>query len=106
LIKHSEDVLKKFVLLHCGFEKPTPEMMQAWGQWFESVAHCTVDNIGFAGGREISHDGVRELGWDSDAITGCSIIEAESLDAAQALAATNPFIKSIRIYEVREHGSC
>jgi hypothetical protein len=28
--------VKKFVLLHYGFEKPTPEIMAAWGKWFES----------------------------------------------------------------------
>ena len=27
--------MKKFVLLHYGFEKPTPEIMAAWGKWFE-----------------------------------------------------------------------
>ncbi len=27
--------MKKFVLLHCGFEKPTPEIMAARGKWFE-----------------------------------------------------------------------
>jgi len=30
-----------------------------------------------------------------------NIIEAESLDAAEKLAQSNPFIASIRIYEVR-----
>jgi hypothetical protein len=36
-----------------------------------------------------------------ESITGYSVIEAESLDAAEKLAQTNPFIASIRIYEVR-----
>ena len=47
--------MKKFMLLHFGFEKPTPEIMAAWGQWFESVADKIVDQGGhFSGGREIS----------------------------------------------------
>ena len=29
--------MKKFVLLHYGFEKPTPEIMAAWGKWFEAT---------------------------------------------------------------------
>jgi hypothetical protein len=33
--------VKKFVFLHYGFEKPTPEIMAAWGKWFESMK----DNI-------------------------------------------------------------
>ena len=30
--------MKKFMILHLGFEKPTPEIMAAWGKWFESIA--------------------------------------------------------------------
>ncbi len=39
--------MKKFMLLHFGFEKPTPEIMAAWGEWFESVADKSVENGGF-----------------------------------------------------------
>ena len=94
--------MKKFVLLHFGFENPTPEIMGAWNAWFESIADQTVENVGFGSGREISKSGTSDLPWDMDAITGYSVIEAESLDEAEKLAQTNPFISSIRIYEVRE----
>jgi len=94
--------VKKFVLLHYGFEKPTPEIMKAWGTWFESIADRTVDNLGFSGGREISASGTKDLPWGTESITGCSIIEAESLDEAEKIARDNPYIVSIRVYEVRE----
>ncbi len=94
--------MKKFVLLHYGFEQPTPEIMQAWGAWFESIADRTVDNFGFSGGREISATGTKDLPWGMDSITGCSIIEAESLDEAEKIAKECPYIASIRAYEVRE----
>ena len=94
--------MKKFVLLHFGFENPTPEIMDAWNAWFESIADRTVENVGFSGGREISKNGTMDLPWDMDAITGYSVIEAESLDEAEKLASSNPYISSIRIYEVRE----
>ena len=94
--------MKKFVLLHYGFEQPTPEIMQAWGAWFESIADRTVDNFGFSGGREISAIGTKDLPWGMDSITGCSIIEAESLDEAEKIAKECPYIASIRAYEVRE----
>jgi hypothetical protein len=94
--------MKKFVMLHYGFEQPTPEIMGAWGAWFESIADRTVENLGFAGGREISAAGSTDLPWDMASITGCSIIEAESLDEAERIAKDNPFIASIRVYEVRE----
>ena len=88
------------MLLHCGFEKPTPEIMAAWGEWFESVADKTVEHGGVNGGREISHRGTRDLPWDMESITGYSIINAESLDDAEKIAQGNPFIASIRVYEI------
>ncbi len=93
--------MKKFVFMHFGFKKPTPEIMEAWGAWFKSVADKTVENVGFSGGREISKSGTKDLPWNMESITGYSVIEAESLDAAEKLAQTNPFVASIRIYEVR-----
>ena len=84
--------MKKFVLLHFGFENPTPEIMDAWNAWFESISDQTVENVGFSGGREISKNGTRELPWDMESITGYSVIEADSLDKAEAIAKTNPFI--------------
>ena len=38
------------------------------------------------------------MNWES--ITGYTVIEAENLDAAEKLAQENPFIASIRVYEV------
>ena len=35
-----------------------------------------------------------------ESITGYSVIEAESLDEAENIARGNPFIASIRIYEI------
>jgi len=93
--------MKKFVLMHFGFENPTPEIMQAWEAWFKSVADRTIENVGFSGGREISQSGTRDLPWNLESITGYSVIQAETLDAAEELARTNPFVASIRIYEVR-----
>jgi hypothetical protein len=93
--------VKKFLLLHYGFETPTPEIMKAWGTWFESVADRTVENGGFSGGREISASGTKDLPWGMESITGYTIIEAESLDEAEKIARGNPYIASIRVYEMR-----
>lgn len=95
--------MKKFVMLHFGFDEPTPEMMDAWGKWFASIEENTVDNIGFSGGREISSDGTKDLPWGPDSITGMTIVNAESLDAAEQMARGNPYVASIRVYEVRSH---
>lgn len=93
--------MKKFVLLHYGFEKPTPEIMAAWGKWFESMKDRIIDMGGhFTGGREISKDGTRDLPLGRESITGFTIVSAESLDDAERIAQSNPFITSIRVYEV------
>jgi hypothetical protein len=90
------------MLLHFGFEPPTEEIMAAWGKWFESVAERTLDQGGFHGGaREISHSGTSDLTMGMDSITGYSIINAESLEEAEKIAAKNPFVASIRVYEIK-----
>jgi uncharacterized protein YciI len=38
-----------------------------------------------------------------DSITGYTIIEAESRDEAEKLARANPFISSIRVYDMESH---
>ena len=95
--------MKKYVLMHIGFEQPTPEIMEQWNAWFQSIVDQTVENIGFNGGFEISNDNEKELGWDGESITGYSIIEAENMEAAKRIAQANPFVSSIRVYEVRDH---
>jgi hypothetical protein len=93
--------MKKYMLLHFGFEKPTPEIMRAWGKWFESIADRTVENGGFHGGaREISKSITQDLPMNMDSITGYTIITAESLDEAEKIAQGNPYIASIRVYEI------
>ena len=95
--------MQKFMLLHIGFEPPTPEIMAAWQSWFADVSEASVEHGGFMGGSEITAAGAEELPWGPDAMTGYSIIEAESMEAAQAIARANPFIKAIRVYAIREH---
>ena len=96
--------MKKYMLLHFGFEKPTPEIMSAWKKWFESVADRTVEHGGFhSGAREISRAGSRDLTMGMESITGYSIINAASLDEAESIAASNPFVASIRVYEITPH---
>jgi hypothetical protein len=60
-----------------------------------------VDQGGFHGGaREISAEGPKDLPMGMDCITGFNIIQAESLDEAERLAQSNPYLASIRVYEI------
>ena len=92
--------MKRFMLMHVGFQKPTPEIMAAWGKWFEQVAPQTIENVGLRNGREVSKGGSIDLAMDLESITGCTIVSTESIEDAQRLAASNPFVSSIRIYEM------
>ncbi len=94
--------MAKFMLLHVGFEMPTDEIMAKWGEWFGSIADLQVDQAGFMGGKEVTADGVADLGWDTSALTGYNIIEAEDMDAALEYAKACPFITSIRVYQLRD----
>ena len=54
--------MKKFVLLHYGYEEPTQEVMDAWNSWFASIADKIADMGSPLGpGREISRTGTKEL---------------------------------------------
>jgi hypothetical protein len=97
---YEEETVKKFVFLTYGFEKPTPEIMAAWGKWFDEIKDNIVDQGGLSGGREISDAGTRDLPLGLDSITGFMIIRADSLDDAMAMAQGNPYITSIRVYEM------
>ncbi len=89
------------MILHYGFERPTPEEMAGWNQWFESIADRQVERGHFPGGRSITKDGVEDLPMAADSITGYTLIQAESLDAAEEIARGCPIVASTRVYEVR-----
>ena len=92
--------MKQFLILHYGFETPTPEIMAKWGKWFQSIADKEVDKGHLPSGREISDSGVKELPLAKDSITGFNIIKAENLDEAEKIAKNCPYIDSIRVYEI------
>jgi hypothetical protein len=92
--------VKKFVFLTYGFKPPTPEIMTAWGRWFETVKDNIVEMGHLSGGREISKAGAKDLPMDLDAITGLMIVRAANREEAEKLARGNPYISSIRFYEL------
>ena len=94
--------MKTFLVLHYGFEKPTPEQMGAWNSWFESIADRQIERGHLPGGREITRDGITDLPFGSDSITGYTVIQAESLDEAEAIVRECPIVLSTRVYEIRK----
>lgn len=95
--------MKKFVLMSVGFEMPTPQVQQAWMSWFGSIADRMVDSGSPLGpGREVTKNGTKELGHGLDAVTGYTVIKAESLDEAEAIAKTCPIVTGMRVYEAMQ----
>lgn len=93
--------MKKFIFLYKGFETPTPEIGQAWMKWFEEVGDKMADSGNpMTSGVEVTKDGADEIKMDMEALTGYSIINAESKEEAIALAKTNPMINSVIVYEL------
>jgi len=95
--------MKNFLILHYGFEKPTPEEMGAWNKWFESVADIQIEKGHFPGGKEISNSGIQDLPFGKDSITGYTMIKAENLEEAGKIAAECPIVASTRVYEIMSH---
>jgi YCII-related domain len=94
--------MRKFILLHYGYVTPTKEIGEAWKTWFDSVGDKFVDSgTPFASGIEIKAGETRHLALDKEAITGYSIINAESMDEAEKIAKSCPSVTSIRVYEAR-----
>ena len=99
-IEREEETVKKFLMLHYGYEEPTPEIMAAWQGWFAKVGDRFVD-IGSPLGNcpEVTKAGTRELSPDTGAATGYSIISADSREDAERLLEGCPIISSVRLYE-------
>lgn len=92
--------MKNYLLLHYGFKMPTPEIMAAWGKWFESIAAKIVDGGRLPVGREITNSGTKELPMAKNSITGYTVIKAKNLAEAEKIARGCPIIASTRVYEV------
>ena len=95
--------MNKYMILTVGFERPTPAIMKAWEEWFAGIKDGILDRGGFMRGCEISKSGTIELAMDRTAITGYVVVNAESFDDALRMAGTNPYVSSVRVYEMRSH---
>ncbi len=92
--------MKKFMLMSVGFEMPTPEIMEAWGKWFESIGGRMEAGSPLGAGKEITRTGSKELPMGLDSISGYTIINAENMGEAEKIAKASPIMTSMRVYEV------
>ena len=93
--------MKKFLFLYVGAQEArSEETMRAWQDWFASVGDSFVDSGNPLGaGRYLNGRGPTDLPSGQDAITGYSLVNADSMEAAESIAATCPTVSGIRVYE-------
>lgn len=92
--------MKKFLILHYGFEKPEADAMAAWNDWFALIEDRQIEKGHLPGGREITREGTRDLPFGRDSITGYTMIRAESLEEAESIAQKCPVVDATRVYEI------
>jgi hypothetical protein len=82
--------MAQFVLTYRGPKgyRPTPESTQAWLAWFDSFAEQLVDR----GKPVVSRASVGNCGSDRTELGGYSIVSADDIEAALAIAKGCPHL--------------
>ncbi|MDQ2715014.1 MAG: YciI family protein [Chloroflexota bacterium] len=106
--------MAKFGLVYLGGgvsenEAERAATMQAWGAWFGGLGSALIDggNAFTPNAKSITSNGTLSAGSGDLLVTGYSIVKADSLDAAVALAKDCPLLRSgsrgqVSVYEVDE----
>jgi hypothetical protein len=99
--------MTNYVLLYRGGGMPETEaeqqqVMAAWGTWYEQLGQALADGGNpFGPARSIAPDGTVSDGGASG-LTGYTILQADSLDAATEMGKSCPIIASggsVEVYE-------
>lgn len=100
--------MPKYVLAYHGGGMPETEaqqaqVMEAWGAWFGELGDAIVD-VGnpTAQTKTVGADGSVADGGGANPLTGYSLINADNLDAAAAMAKGCPVLSSGGSVEVAE----
>jgi hypothetical protein len=102
-------MMTKFVMLYSGGKMPESQseqkaILKAWEDWYGRIGNSLVDAGNPFGpkAKSIASDGRIKDEADGCMPSGYSIIQADSLDAATALARSCPILKDgakISVYE-------
>ena len=84
--------MNQYMLLHIGFEKPTPEIMAAWGEWMGATGAAFVDMGAPVGAiMTVGADSVVD-GGGANPVGGYGIVEAPDMAAACEIAKGCPVV--------------
>ena len=99
--------MPKFVIAYHGGKQPeTPEAgkahMQKYGAWLESLGGAALEpTVPLGSTHLVDRSGVRKAGHD-ERMSGYTVVEAEHLDAALAIARRCPFLEIDGTLEVAQ----
>jgi hypothetical protein len=84
-------------------EAAQAEVMAAWGKWFGELGAAVVDSGNPVGqARTIASSGATTDGGGANPVTGYSIIKADNIESAVAMAAGCPVLRDGASIEVAE----
>ena len=107
--------MPKFIFAYHGGSGPedmseadVQQVMQAWMKWFEDMGDAVVEMGNPVGmSTTVNSDGSVSDNGGSNPISGYTIVQADTMEAAQALAKAGPVLTSggsIEIAEIHEMG--
>lgn len=92
--------MNTYVFVYHGYDTSSPDLEQAWHDWFAMRAEHFVDpGTPFGRGRKVTPTGVADLTADDSPAAGYSIVRAASLSDAERLLEGCPIVDSCHIYE-------
>lgn len=92
--------MNKYVFIYYGYDTSSPDLEQAWHDWFTLRADHFVDPGNPLGpGREVTPTAATDLSADDTPAAGYSIVHAANLQDAERLLEGCPIVDSCRIYE-------
>jgi hypothetical protein len=103
-----EQTMSKYLLAYHGGSMPDSEadqaaVMAAWGNWFTTLGAAVADGgAPCAASTTIAADGSASAGGGPNPVSGYSLITADDLDAAVALAKGCPILDAGGSIEVAE----
>lgn len=90
--------MAQYIIAYRGSKKPeSPEAGQAqmgkWQEWVQNLGDAVVNpGTPLTGSQTVTNDGVSDTNPD-DALTGFSMVEADSMEAALEMAKACPFLE-------------
>ena len=97
--------MKKFVFLYNSEpnETPSDDVMDVWMTWFTSI-NASILEMGnpFMDGVLVTSDSSSVIPPENNPISGYTVIKAEDLEAAIAIAKTCPGKSGMQVYEAME----